>query len=174
MYIIYILDLGNRPMKKTYLAILAIALFSSHAFADSNIWLNSNNKSITPNTIIKNNQIWLPTNQTQTPNFIIFHQMDQNKITQALTNNQGVVIVKNNQLWINEISTQPPFAILRSDNQIWLQNNHGTVANAIIKQDGTLWLSTNHSTIANAYIEGNNQRQDGFIIAALLLSQQLR
>lgn len=174
MYIIYILDLGNRPMKKIYLVILTIALFSSHAFADSNIWLNSNNKSITPNAIIKNHQIWLPTNQTQTPNFVIFDQMDQNKITQALTNNQGVIVIKNNQIWVNEISTQPPFAILRSGNQIWLQDNHGTVANAIIKPNGTLWLSTNNSTIASAYIEGNNQHQDGFIIAALLLSQQLQ
>ncbi|MEC6797300.1 hypothetical protein VXS03_09565 [Photobacterium sp. S4TG1] len=160
-------------MKKIFHLIILVMLFSSNAFADSNIWLNSNKKSITPNAIIKNNQIWLPTNQTQTPNFVIYYQMDQNKITQALTNNQGVVILKNNQLWLNETSTQPPFAILRSGNQIWLQDNHGTVANAVMKQDGTLWLSTNNSTVANAYIEGNNQRQDGFIIAALLLSQQL-
>lgn len=160
-------------MKKIYHLILLTILFSSYAFAESNIWLNSNSKSITPNAIIKNNQVWLPTNETQTPNFVIFHQMDQNKIIQALTNNQGVVILKNNHLWINETSTQPPFAILRSGNQIWLQDNHSTVANAVIKPDGTLWLSTNNSTIANAYIEGNNQRQDGFIVAALLLSQQL-
>ncbi|WP_256384115.1 hypothetical protein [Photobacterium toruni] len=160
-------------MKKIYHLILLAILFSNNAFADSNVWLNSNNKSITPNAIIKNNQIWLPTNQTQTPNFIIYHQMDKNKVIQALTNNQGVIVIKSNQLWINETSAQPPFAILRSGNQIWLQDNHGPVANAVIKRDGTLWLSSNNSTIANAYIEGNNQRQDGFIIAALLLSQQL-
>lgn len=160
-------------MKKICITILTLLLFSSNAFADTNIWLNSNHKNITPNAVIKNNQIWLANNRTQTPNFIILHQMDQTKITQALTNNQAVIVIKNNSIWINEISDQPPFAILKNNNQIWLQDNHSTVANAIIKSNGTLWLSTNTSSIADAYIGGNNQRQDGFIIAALILSQQL-
>lgn len=160
-------------MKTICLAILTLLLFSSNSFAEGNIWLNSNHKNITPNAVIKNNQIWLPNNRTQTPNFIISHQMDQNKITQALINNQGVIVIKQNQIWINEVNTQPPFAILRNNNQIWLQDNHGTVANAIIKANGTLWLSTNDSTIADAYIGGDNQRQNGFIVAALILSQQL-
>ena len=160
-------------MKKIYVAILSLVLFSSHVFADGNIWLNSNHKNITPNAVIKNDQIWLSNNHSQSPNFIIFHQVDNNKITQALTNNQGVIVIQHDRVWINEISTQLPFAILRNNNQIWLQDNHGTVANAIIKANGTLWLSTNNSTIADAYIGGNNQRQDGFIVAALILSQQL-
>ena len=84
-----------------------------------------------------------------------------------------IYITKQNQIWINEVNTQPPFAILRNNNQIWLQDNHGTIANAIIKANGTLWLSTNDSTIADAYIGGDNQRQNGFIVAALILSQQL-
>ncbi|PSW62064.1 hypothetical protein C0W54_09520 [Photobacterium kishitanii] len=160
-------------MKKIYIAILTLILFSSNAFAEGNIWLNSNHKNITPNAVIKNNQIWLSNNHTQAPNFIIFHQMNKNKITQALSNNQGVIVIQNNKIWVNEISSQPPFAILKNNNQIWLQDNHGTVANAIIKSDGTLWLSTNTSSIADAYIGGSHQQQDGLIVAALILSKQL-
>lgn len=173
LYIIHTFYYGNRLMKKIYIAILALILFSSNAFADSNIWLNSNHKNITPNAVIKNNQIWLSNNHTQAPNFIIFHQINQNKITQALSNNQGIIVIQNNKIWVNEISSQPPFAILKNNNQIWLQDNHGTVANAIIKSDGTLWLSTNTSSIADAYIGGSNQQQDGLIAAALILSKQL-
>ena len=160
-------------MRKIYIVILTLVLFSTNAFADTTIWLNSNHQNNTPNAVIKNNQVWLSDNHSQTPNFTIFNQMNQNKIIQALTNNQNIIVVKNNSVWINEISSQPPFAILRNNNQIWLQDNHGTVANAIIKSNGTLWLSTNKSSIADAYIEGNNQRQDGLITAVLLLSQQL-